>query len=60
MASDLDRIRAAHAKVAKLVIADPIYAPIFERLEQELALVEAEGDTVARAHAEVARQSAMA
>lgn len=57
--SDLERTRAALAKVAKLVVTDPAFAPIFIRLEQEIALLEAEGDLMARARAVVARQSAM-
>ena len=59
MSSELERLRAAHAKVAKLVIVDPVYVPIFERLEAELAALEAKGDAVARARAILARQSAM-
>ena len=60
--SDLSRLRAAHATVAKLVVADTVYAPIFERLEIELAEAEAaqSGDCITRARAIVAAQSAMA
>lgn len=56
---DLDRLRKAHAKVARLVVADPVYSPIFLRLEAEIADAEAllSGDILARARA-VARQSA--
>ncbi len=58
--SDLQRLHSAQAKVAKLVVADPAYAPIFVRLEHEISLAQAEGDVMARARAVVARQSAMA
>lgn len=58
--SDLQRLHAAQAKVAKLVVSDPAYAPIFVRLEHEISLAQAEGDVMARARAVVARQSAMA
>lgn len=59
--ADLERLRRAHAKVARLVVADPVYAPIFIRLEAEIADAEAmlSGDILARARA-VARQSANA
>ncbi|MGQ0566716.1 MAG: hypothetical protein ACT4OK_16865 [Gemmobacter sp.] len=57
--ADLDRLRRAHAKVARLVVADPVYAPIFTRLEAEIVDAEAalSGDVIARARA-VARQRA--
>ena len=61
----LERLRRAHAKVARLVVADdvygPNYAPIFEVLEAEIANAEAalSGDIIARARA-VVRQSATA
>jgi hypothetical protein len=58
--SELDRLRAAQAKVAKLVLTDTAYVPIFARLEQEIAIAEADGDVLARARAVVARQSAIA
>jgi hypothetical protein len=58
--STLSRLRAAHAKVAQLVVADPVYAPIFMRLEVELAEAEAaeRGDVLAQARAVVAAQNA--
>nr|WP_306266481.1 hypothetical protein [Pararhizobium sp. IMCC3301] len=57
--TDLERLRDALEFVAKLVVADPVYAPIFVRLENEIADEEAliAGDVVARARA-VARQNA--
>ncbi|MFE3838756.1 hypothetical protein [Pseudogemmobacter sonorensis] len=62
MKSDLDRLRAAHATVALLVLNDAVYAPIFDRLDRELAQAEAafSGDILTRARAIVAAQSAMA
>lgn len=49
----LHRLKAARAKVARMVVADPIYAPIFERVEAEIAQLEAisANDVVARARA---------
>jgi hypothetical protein len=57
--TDLERLRAALETVAKLVVADPVYVPIFTRLEAEIAQEEAivANDVVARARA-VAAQSA--
>lgn len=57
----LERLRRAHAKVAGLVVADPVYAPIFLRLEADIADAEAmmSEDVIARARA-IARQSANA
>ena len=59
--AELERLRRAHAKVARLVVADPVYAPIFLRLEAEIADAEAmqSGDVMARARA-IARQMATA
>lgn len=55
----LDRLKAALATVALLVVKDSVYAPIFARLEAEIAAEEARGDPIARARAIVAAQSAM-
>ncbi|MDP3341502.1 hypothetical protein [Frigidibacter sp.] len=60
MPCNLEELRAAHAKVAKLVIVDPVYVPVFERLELMIAEAESKGDVLARARAIAARQSAMA
>jgi hypothetical protein len=49
-ADELVRLRAA---VAKLVVENPVYAPIFERLDREVAALEAP-DPVARARAIIA------
>lgn len=52
-ASDLDRLRAAREIVAGLVLHDAVYAPIFMRLDDEIAAEEAalSQDVVARARA---------
>ena len=52
-----ERIRAAHAIMAKLVIQNPVYIPIFERLERELAVAEADGDIITRARNIVAQRA---
>lgn len=55
----LDRLRAALTKVAMLVLHDPVYTPIFRRLETDVANAEAllSDDVMARARA-LAAQSA--
>jgi len=49
--SNLPRLHRARDKVARLVVADAVYAPIFQRLEAEIAEAEAAEDVVARARA---------
>ncbi|PQO22110.1 hypothetical protein [Sediminimonas qiaohouensis] len=49
--SNLLRLHRARDKVARLVVADAVYAPIFQRLEAEIAEAEAAEDVVARARA---------
>lgn len=49
--STLLRLHRARDKVARLVVADAVYAPIFQRLEAEIAEAEAAEDVVARARA---------
>lgn len=51
ISSDLQRLHRARDKVAKLVVADPAYAPIFQRFEALIAEAEAADDIVARARA---------
>ena len=54
---DLARLVAARQAVAKLVVADPVYVPIFERIEAEIASEAAkllEADPLASARAIVA------
>lgn len=56
----IDRLRAAHATVAKLVVEDLVYLPIFERLDAELKAEEARasGDAIAYARAALIAQNA--
>lgn len=48
---DLKILKDMHRKAALLVLRDPVYLPIFERIECEIAALEAEGDVVSRARA---------
>lgn len=48
---ELKRLQDAYAKVAILVVHDPIYLPIFLRLEAEIAAAETSGDAIGRARA---------
>ena len=50
----MTRLIAARNKVAYLVVQDEIYLPIFERLEREIAILEAARDSLSRARAIVA------
>ena len=56
---DLQRLNNALAKVAELVIDNPIYLPIFERLERELSALDAQSNALSRARA-IAVQHQMA
>lgn len=49
--SDLLRLHRVRDKVAKLVVADPTYAPIFQQLEAMIAEAGSADDIVARARA---------
>lgn len=57
---DLERLRAAHAKAAEIVVEDPAYSQIFIRLEAELRDAEArrQDDPVARARALLMKERA--
>jgi hypothetical protein len=55
--SDLQKM---HRMAAALVVADPVYLPIFERIEHELAVFHAQDDAVSRARAIAARHRAAA
>ena len=57
-ASELERLQAALETIAALIIDDPVYLPIFERLEREIELERNRADTMARARA-VLRQKEM-
>jgi hypothetical protein len=54
----LQRLYAARAKVAWLVIQDVVYAPIFKALEQDIAELEVANDPVERARLIVRSQKA--
>ncbi len=60
MSTDLKSLQSAYRKVAALVLHDPVYLPIFERIEREIAAYEAEGDLISRARAVAARHKAVA
>ena len=60
MSTDLKSLQSAYRKVAALVLQDPVYLPIFERIEREIAAMEAEGDVISRARAVAARHKAVA
>lgn len=49
MPADLKRLKDARHKVAQLLVLDPAYAPIFARLEREIAAVEETNDMIERA-----------
>ncbi|WP_422071518.1 hypothetical protein [Tranquillimonas rosea] len=53
---DVDRIRRALEVVAALVIEDPVYEPVFRRLQEELAQAEAAADLVSEARSILARK----
>lgn len=59
MNTDLKSLQSAYRKVAALVLHDPVYLPIFERIENEIAAYEAEGDMISRARAVAARHKAV-
>lgn len=58
----VERLRAAHAAVAELYAEDDAYAPIFQRLDQELRLAETANFNcpIERARAKLAAQMATA
>ncbi len=59
MTVDLISLQSAYAKVAVLVLHDPVYLPIFERIEREIAALEVKGDAISRARAVAARHKAV-
>lgn len=60
MGTDLKSLRSAYRKVAALVLQDSVYLPFFERIEREIAALEAEGDMISRALAVAARHKTVA
>jgi hypothetical protein len=57
---ELKQWYAARRTIAALVLADPVYLPIFERVEREIAALEYQGDIISRARAITARYKAVA
>lgn len=53
MSSDvtLNELNHMHRMIAELVLADPVYLPIFERIEHELATWRSRDDAIERARA---------
>jgi len=56
--TQLQRLQAAYKITAKLVILDPVYLPIFQRLGAELLAADTDADAISRARAVAARYSA--
>lgn len=56
----LAELQKMHRMAAALVVTDPVYLPLFERVEHELAIFEAGDDAISRARAIAARQRAVA
>ena len=47
----LEKLRLAHRTAAELILLNPFYAPIFERIERELRAAEQQDDVTLRARA---------
>lgn len=60
MSVDLEKLKAAYKKAAALVSEDPVYLPVFERIEREIALFEKQDDAIQRAKAIADRYKAVA
>lgn len=60
MSVDLETLKAAYVKVAALLIEDPVYLPVFERIEYEISVFEKQDDVILRAKAVAARYKAVA
>lgn len=59
---ELARLQKAQTTVAQLVVSDPVYAPIFERLDAEIATEEAKrmaSDPISAARAIVAARRSL-
>ncbi len=42
-------LQSAHRKMAVLVLHDPVFLPIFERIEKEIAALSDQRDAISRA-----------
>jgi hypothetical protein len=58
--TELVRLRAAHIFLAELMLADPVYAPIFERIEAEITAATKSNELIERARAVATHQRATA
>jgi hypothetical protein len=58
MPDHIQRLKAARLKVAQLLLTDRVYAPIFDRLEREIAAHETENELIDRARAVVQHHKA--
>lgn len=56
----LPELKKMHLMAAALVVRDPVYLPVFERIEHELAVFEGKDDAISRARAVAACQRATA
>jgi len=56
----MDELIECRHKVAQLVLMDKVYLPIFERLEKEIAAIQAERALLERAHAVIQSYKATA
>lgn len=56
----LSELQRMHRMAAALVVADPVYLPLFERIEYELAVCHAKGDAITNARAIAALHRAVA
>ena len=56
----LPELQKMHRMAAALVVADPVYLPLFERIELELAAHQAKDDAISRARAIAACHRAVA
>lgn len=59
MKTDLKSLQSAYLKVATLVVHNPVYLPIFERIDREIAALQASDDMIARALAVATLHKAM-
>jgi len=56
----LKKLQSAYRKAAALVLHDPVYIPIFKRIEREIAILENQRDVISRARAIAADHRAVA
>lgn len=54
----LSELQQMHRMAAALVVSDPVYLPIFARIESELEIWQTQDDAISRARAIAARYNA--